>query len=869
MSLKLKWAQVQKTLRRLWDGVLTVLCRLPLRRNPSAWLVYLLLAMLTTLLCLASPNMAQRPPAQAPVAPSDILAQSRHLYEAGRYAEAATLLEPVAQSSNNLTAAIAASNLSLIYQHLGQWEEAARAIATSLHHLQSLPTETTVRAQVLDVQGQLQFHQGNPAAALETWVQATALYAEQNNTEAAVRAQLNQAEAMQAMGMYRRAITHLTALRASQTDQPDSPQQVATLRNLGDSLRVAGDLQQAEAVLQESLAMAERLSLPEAIARAHLSLGNTYQARGDRQAALTQYQLAATSPNPLLRTQAGLNQLRVLVDLERADDAQALISLLAAQVEQLPPSRAAIDARVSLSDSQLRLGNGQNLEAAARSLATAAQQAERMQDKRAESYALGTLGSLYEKTGQLDEAQSLTDRALLLSGQGNAPELRYRWEWQLGKILQQKGDRMGAIAAYTQAINTLQIVRRDLAAINPEAQFSFRDSVEPIHRELVSLLLAPNATPTQAQLEQARFTIESLQLAELDNFFREACLNARQVQIDEIDSQAAVLYPIILSDRLEVILALPAQPLRHYSTSVSGEEVNTLITRYVRQLRDPRFSQRTGSDSQQIFDWLVRPALDVVQASQVQTLVFVPDGVFRSIPMGALLNGDRYLIEDYAVALAPTLQLLEAGSLTDEPLTVLMGGLSQSRQGFSPLPGVKDELTQLQAIVPGEVILDEAFTDEELRTAINAVDFPVVHLATHGEFGSTEEETFILTWNDRLDINEINTLLEATDLNQRRPIELLVLSACRTAAGDDRAALGLAGVAVRSGARSTLASLWYVSDEATSRLMVRFYQELAKGSVTKAEALQQAQIAMIHDPSLVIFNRPYYWSAFVLVGNWL
>ncbi|MEP1074736.1 CHAT domain-containing protein [Leptolyngbya sp. PL-A3] len=843
--------------------------RFRLRRAMRS-LLYSWLAILTAVLCLTLPGLAQISPTQNLAAqPSDPLTQSRQFYEAGRYAEAAALLEPLSQSSNGLAAAITFSNLSLIYQHLGQWEAAERAIATSLEHLQALPEETAVRAQVLEVQGQLQFHQGQVEAALATWEQAAALYKAEGNGEAALRSQLNQAEAMQAMGMYRRAVAYLTELRQSQVSQPDSPQQMAILRNLGDSLRVAGDLHQAEAVLQESLTMAERLSLTEAIARAHLSLGNAYQSRGDRKTALAHYQQASSTSNLTLRTQAELNQLHVLLDLERWAEAQALIPMLAEQVDQMPTSRAAIDARVSLSHSQLRLPNAQNLEAVARSLATAAQQAENLQDKRAESYALGTLAALYQKTGQLDEAQTLTDRALLLGGQVNAPELRYRWEWQLGQILKQKGDRSGAIAAYTQAIDTLQVVRRDLSAINPEAQFSFRDSVEPIHRELVSLLLAPDATPTQTDLEQARFTIESLQLAELDNFFREACLNARKVQIDAIDSHAAVFYPIILSDRLEIILSLPAQPLRHYSTPISATEVNALITRYVRQLRDPRFSQRTGPDSQQVFDWLIRPALEDLRVNQVQTLVFVSDGLLRSIPMGALLNSDRYLIEDYAVALAPTLQLLEASSLSKEPLTVLMGGLSQSRQGFSPLPGVKDELSQLHAIVPGEVILDEAFTDEELRAAMDAVDFPVVHLATHGEFGSTEEDTFILTWNDRLNINEMNTLLEATDLNHRRPIELLVLSACRTAVGDDRAALGLAGVAVRSGARSTLASLWYVSDEATSRLMVRFYQELSKGGITKAEALRQAQVAMIHDPNLVIFSRPYYWSAFVLVGNWL
>jgi len=142
-----------------------------------------------------------------------------------------------------------------------------------------------------------------------------------------------------------------------------------------------------------------------------------------------------------------------------------------------------------------------------------------------------------------------------------------------------------------------------------------------------------------------------------------------------------------------------------------------------------------------------------------------------------------------------------------------------------------------------------------------------VHLATHGQFSSNLEDTFILTWSDRISINQLNNLLRGADVNRQRPIELLVMSACQTAAGDQRAALGLAGMAVQAGARSTLASLWSVDDQATSELMVRFYQELAKGNVTKAESLRQAELAMLHHPESYL-QRPFYWAAFVLLGNW-
>jgi CHAT domain-containing protein len=140
-------------------------------------------------------------------------------------------------------------------------------------------------------------------------------------------------------------------------------------------------------------------------------------------------------------------------------------------------------------------------------------------------------------------------------------------------------------------------------------------------------------------------------------------------------------------------------------------------------------------------------------------------------------------------------------------------------------------------------------------------------LATHGQFSSKAEETFILTWDDRINVNELSSLLETTDLRRSNPIELLVLSACETAKGDNRASLGIAGVAVRAGARSTLATLWLVNDEATAQIMVRFYQELSQTTVTKAEALRRAQELILQDPKYR--QHPYYWAPYVLVGNWL
>jgi len=517
-------------------------------------------------------------------------------------------------------------------------------------------------------------------------------------------------------------------------------------------------------------------------------------------------------------------------------------------------------------------------------LATAVQQAQSLKDERAQAYALGSLGGLYEQNQQWDNAQKLTEQALLLAQGINAADIAYQWQWQLGRILRAKGDLAGATAAYTEAVNTLQSLRSDLVTISSDVQFSFRQSVEPVYRELVALLLQPQKTSSlkslskqggeqagvsQKNLVQARIVIESLQLAELDNFFRDACINAKPAQIDQIDQSAAVFYPIILPDRLEVILALPGQPLRQYTTVLPKSEINKTLKEMRATAAIPRYRvsvKRFQQPSQQVYNWLIRPVEAELAASGVKTLAFVPDGAFRNIPLSALYDGKQYLVEKYSVAIAPGMQLVDPQPLARQKLQVLAFGLSEERQGFSSLPNVQSELEGIKSEVESQVRLNESFTTSNFKEATESYPFPVVHLATHGQFSSSAQDTFVLTWDDRIRANDFSELLRTTEGNRKHPIELLVLSACQTATGDERAALGLAGVAVRAGARSTMASLWIVSDEATSLLMSKFYQELTNKQETKAEALRRAQVAVLRDEH---FSHPYFWSAFVLVGNWL
>jgi tetratricopeptide (TPR) repeat protein len=320
-----------------------------------------------------------------------------------------------------------------------------------------------------------------------------------------------------------------------------------------------------------------------------------------------------------------------------------------------------------------------------RILTEAIEPANRLGDKRVQAYILATQGRLYELAKQPAQAEILTTKALSLASSFEFPEISYQLLWQLGRIRTAEGNIEGAIELYTQAVNLLSSLRGDLVTVNPEVQFSFRESAEPVYRELVGLLLQ-EVSPSQDRLKLARQTVESLQLAELDNFFRDACADAKVKLIDDIDRTAAVIYPIILSDRLEVILSIPGKPLRHYSTRKSQAELETAFKRAKNSIRPAAFPKQRLPPIQQIYDWLIRPAESDLIQNGTQTLVFVLDGYLRNLPMAVLHDGQQFLIQKYNLAIAPGLQLLEPRPLREVKLEVFAAALSEPRQGFSVLP---------------------------------------------------------------------------------------------------------------------------------------------------------------------------------------
>ena len=797
--------------------------------------------------------------------------QAEQSYQEHNYSQAIDLLNMAIanyqQTDNTVEQVIAARNLALLYQKIGSWQQAeqtitqTKALITTLDNPQS---QNELLAKLWEVQGQIELSLGQPQQALETWKKATNLYQQQQQIIGFTQGKIYQAIALQSLGLYSQSIKTLNEVNTQLATQPNTKTKAQALLKIGNALNRVGRYQPAKTNLEQSLEIAQGLSAQEPatqamIAEILLELGNNQRAQNQPEPALDFYQQAiAITNNQDLILRGKLNQLAVLVDQQAMDSAQQKANEIATLLATLPPGQTTIQAKISLARNQIKLD--QNPNQTSLLLVNAIQQSQALGISRTESEALGVLGNLYEGEQQWQEAVKATERALMISQGINAKELSYQWQWQLGRIFLAQGKKQQAIATYTQATNNLQALRSDLVSISSDIQFSFREKIEPVYRELATLLLQPGAT--QGQLNQARNLIESLQVAELDNFFRDACLDTQPLQVDRIDPKAAVFYTIILGNRLEVIAAIPNQPLVHYSNDLPPSEIEIVVTSANSQISKPR--RLNLQFLQQTYDWLVRPVAADLQASQIETLVFVPDGILRNLPPATLHDGEQYLIEKYSVAIAPSLQLVELNNQDRTRQELLLAGLSQSRQGFSSLPGVKTEIEEISPLFASEVLLDEGFTEVNFNRSVNETPFRVVHLATHGQFSSKAEDTFVLTWDDRINIDELNSLIRG-DSKKLRPVDLLVLSACETATGDQNSVLGLAGIAVRGGAQSTIASLWSVSDQATVPLMTSLYEELAQTGVSKAEALRRAQISILESPQ---FSHPFFWSAFILVGNW-
>jgi len=549
----------------------------------------------------------------------------------------------------------------------------------------------------------------------------------------------------------------------------------------------------------------------------------------------------------------------------------------------------------------------------ARALATAAA------DDRLAAEAYDGLSALYERQDRRDEAVRLAETGVMHAQRANAEDLLMRLEWRLGRLFEAQGDNEAALAALQRAVAHIEAIRADIPVRYQDGRSSFRETLEPVYLALADLLLRQSrlgGTARPALLRQARDTVELIKRSELDDYFRDRCtIEPLQPATTARRSAAtAIYYPIVLPDRLELLVESEAG-LETRSVQVPAAQLQRTVADFIAALRS---AGPYRADAERLYRWLVAPIEDLLHAQRIDTLVTVPDGALRLVPMAALHDGRSFLAERLTITTMPGLSVAPTGNAPASPPRVLLAGLSEpgpvvarlpealtgelpaTAAGplahFAPppaglrslttaaqsvatpfdeaageherklrsalaLPGVKSELREIGSLVQAETLLDQSFTLAAFGRELADRDFSVVHIASHGMFGDSLEDSFIMTYDELLTLDGLQAMMKG----RRQRIDLITLSACQTAEGDDRAPLGFAGVAIKAHARSALGTLWPVADEVTGQVMASFYRALAAGGISKAEALRSAQRTLIAGGE---YAHPFYWAPFILVGDW-
>lgn len=673
----------------------------------------------------------------------------------------------------------------------------------------------------------------------------------------------------------------LSLLSAAQSMAQGDEERMRAAGEFGIALAQARRLDEAKVLLSRAHQLAPERARPAYA----LELGLLATQAHDEAGARRYFEEARGSADQRVRLAAGLNLARALPKPERL------------------PALLALSADVGrLGDPALALNLGHQARAAGapelawRSLEQARSQAAN--GSRLQLEALDALAQLYEEQGRHADSLALNQAALAqlrALPQGAVGELAIALEWRSARLHKALGQAPQSLAAYQRAVDRIEALRADIPIEMEDGSSSFARLFEPVYLGLAEGLLdASERLPAEQRsehLRRARDAVELIKQTEMQDFLGDRCAvdAVKGGTATVIPAGTAVVYTVLLPERLELLVETRTG-ISRFTEKIRSDALRAQSSSFAKALRSSEASYL--SQARQLYDKLLRPLEGLVAAQQIDTLVVVPDGALRLVPFAALHDGSRFAIEKFALSTVSGLSMTNTNASQDTQSRSLVagvanfgpvvsklvmsetgrglmantaGGTERSLRESLALPGVTREIGALGKILPGDRLLDEAFTVEAFSRAARSGRYRIVHVATHGVFGGDARSSFMLAYDDLLTLSDLQEVLGAEAL-RRHSLELLTLSACETAEGNERAPLGISGAAIRARAKSVLGTLWPVDDEAAVRLMERFYQLMADGKVSKAQALRQAQRELLAERP---FAHPFFWAPFSLIGNWL
>jgi len=871
---------------------------------------------------------------------NQLVQQGVDYYQAGDYQAAIkpweNALKFYQDTSNHKYSANVQENLARAYQKIGDMEEEIRYWKQAISDYKQLSNWQQMGLMQTELaQAYSRFGQSRKAIALlcgpsDTNQEVTCtggsleIAKQFPDQEGEMAALGSLGEAYRLQGKYEQAIARLQESLKIAQELNNSAAQTATFNNLGNAYKAQAQLTESyvNSAQQRKAKVKEQEYLKE-------SLKYYNQAQNYLQCSL---QLASSQNNQFAQMRALMDLVKLYHPLEEVRqrvrdnsdektsttgeissicnsefptppvslDIEATINQALDLLKQLPDSQDKVYAAINLAtlkqptpfaDSsqpnpcgQLQLaGQAENL------LNKAASIAKDLENYRAQSFALGELGHIYECRQDYQQALEFTQQAQWAANQDlSAKDSLYLWEWQAGRIFRAQDMEEETTNSYTQAIATLKDIRNELLIAERDQQFDFRDAINPLHREFAKFILnqakdSDDKQDKSEKLTSALETIDSLKLAELQNYYGDDCvlITFSPEKVEElVGENTAVFSSIILSDRTAILVSLPNGEKRLEEIKIDSQQLRDEINEFRKGLERIRDDIYDPKPAQELYQKIIAPFADDLKSAGIETLVFIQDGILRSIPMAALHDGEKFLIESYAIATTPSLKLTNPQTLNRDQLRVLALGLSETStvddKTFRPLDNVEDELKEIKVLFPdSKELLNDDFTQKNFKDELEQTPYPILHIATHGQFRAIKGDTFLVTGdsdNPKLTLEDLENTISSVS-SKPNSGELLALTACETAVGDDRAALGLAGIAVRAGVSSALASLWPINDASTPLLVKEFYTNLSSPGVSKAQALQAAQRKLIEakkDKEIKNkYDHPYYWAPFILIGNWL
>jgi len=652
-----------------------------------------------------------------------------------------------------------------------------------------------------------------------------------------------------------------------ESDLP-APERLQELASLADQLRALGVRNQSAVLYAEAVALAESTAEQERLVDLYTRMAEVELELDNLNAAAANYRdaLNAITGDDISRRATIQTQLVKLNSRLNQGDMELELDALEELYIQLPDNglRAELQLQLAgalvMSNAEMALASASRvedyLEFAAENLGL---------NSPAQAYINGYRGRLRWLQGIDDVAVSLTREALYQAAVLEQPNQVYRWSWQLAGIEAGNGRIAQALDNYRRAIRSLGEIEAELLR---GPLLTFRERVTPLYTEFLNLLVeesiaAGTESSRQRYLDEVQQVLESFNRAEVLDYFDDDCLLPVDfMALDTVASDTAIVYPLVLPGRIALLVRFDGA-IQLYTVNATPQQLRLAVSNYRDMLEfvsvpEPELLEQAGL----LYDWLVRPYAADLESRNIETLVYITSAALRPLPMTALHDGESYLIEKFAVVSSLGMQLTDASTEAASAET-LLGGVSEGRFDFIPLDNVESELAGIAEINPAETILNQDFSLSRVTERLAVGNYSTVHMATHGYFDRDPSQSFVLAYDGRLNLDILQETIGIRRYAEQ-PLDLLVLSACETAAGDERAVLGLAGVSLKAGARTSLGSLWTISDEATSLLMIKFYEGLQSG-LSKADAVRAAQLSLLDSDR---YQHPNFWSPFVLVGNW-